>query len=196
METTKLPDGSTEIGEYAGDVNDARKRFAESGLVFPEIPEDLAGRLKEQDDWVYGTRAVEEPAYEFEYYMNELDDDSVQDYAILSHEGHGMNSYALQYYLSKGPLHMLLQLSWGGVYMEEPATTERVNRCFTLANEIMRQTLDELKLADGDIMTILCSTLAGWTWFATRGEIEYESEGLDSPEECLEEALRVLKQWK
>ena len=35
---------------------------------------------------------------------------------MLSHSGHGVNSYAIHYYLVQRPLRMFLQLGWGGVY--------------------------------------------------------------------------------
>jgi hypothetical protein len=55
----------------------------------------------------------------------------------LAHDGHGINSYALHYYLVRGPLRLFLQMGWGGVYMDGPKTTEEANRCFALVGQLV-----------------------------------------------------------
>jgi len=80
------------------DLDKARQLFQSSGLPFPEIPKELAVRLKERGNWLFSTREIEISPYDLHHYVEECWADSVEDYAILCHSGHGVNSYAIQYY--------------------------------------------------------------------------------------------------
>jgi hypothetical protein len=46
------------------------------------------------------------------------------DQIALSHAGHGINSYALNFRLVLGPLALLVQQSWGGVYGDSAAEVQ------------------------------------------------------------------------
>ena len=116
------------------DVEKARTLFEEAGLAFPDIPQELAERLKEQDKWLFATREVSISPYNLEHYVCEA---NVKDYVILSHSGHGVNSYAIQYYVVYKILRMFLHLGWGGVYMDAKAAATKIHDCFSLANEII-----------------------------------------------------------
>jgi hypothetical protein len=64
--------------------------------------------------------------YNLQYYVHECDEIDVADYAVLCHSGHGVNSYALQYWIVQGSLRMFLHIRWGGGYMNaEGATAQR-----------------------------------------------------------------------
>jgi hypothetical protein len=173
----------------------ARTLIEGSGIVFPEIPDDLAARLMEQRDWGFTTRTDELAPFAFDEYADELDDPALRDYAILAHDGYGMNSYMMHYYLVKGPLRLLVQLPYGGVYMPEPQTTDYLNVCFQLASEIAREALGGCLSAPGDQLTVLCSMRHGWDWSAMKNGVEYGWNEGDGPKECLEETLTQLKQW-
>lgn len=175
--------------------DEARALFERSGLVFPEIPPDLAVHLVEARAWGYTTRADELAPYAFEKYVRELDDPALPDYVILAYDGHGVNSHMMHYYLVKGPLRLLLQIPYGGVYGPEPQTTDFLNDCLQLAGEITRAAESARLSAPEDRFTILCSTKHGWCWSAMRAGKGYGSEGAKRPKECLEEAWSVLNEW-
>src|SRR5947199_3729167 len=75
--------------------------------------------------------------YNLQHYLSEFDETHVEDYAVLCHSGHGVNSYALQYYLVYGALGMFLHLGWGGVYMDAKRAATEIADCFSLAGEIV-----------------------------------------------------------
>ncbi len=172
----------------------ARALIEESGIFFPEIPEDLAARLVEQRDWGFTTRMDELAPFAFDAHAGELEDPALQDYAILAHDGYGMNSYMMHYYVVKGPLRLLVQLPYGGAYMPEPETTDYLNECFRLASEITREGLDGRLSGQGDQLTVLCSMRHGWDWSATKDGKKCGSNQSDGPKECLEEVLNELRQ--
>ena len=70
----------------------ARHLFQTAGLAFPEIPEELAVKLKERGEWLFSTRDIEISPYDLWHYVEESDSTLVDDYAILCHSGNGANS--------------------------------------------------------------------------------------------------------
>jgi hypothetical protein len=116
------------------DIKKARQLFRDAGLAFPTIPREIAARLKEQGEWLFATRKIETSPYILQHFVSEVDETPVEDYAVLSHSGYGINSYAIQYYLVRGSLRMFLHLGWGGVYMDEKAAAANIRNCFSLAD--------------------------------------------------------------
>src|ERR1700733_11653223 len=104
------------------DIEKARKLFHDSGLAFPTVPEELAVRIKEgvnerlpmrdgindrhRSSWLFSTRELDMSPYNLQHYTDEAESGPVNDYVIVSHSGHGVNSYAIQYYLLRGSLRM------------------------------------------------------------------------------------------
>src|SRR5208337_266479 len=108
------------------DIDKAKHLFQKAGLSFPPIPNELASRLKEQGEWVFSTRPIEVSPYVLRHYVDEAEKTDVEDNALLAHSGHGVNSYAIQYYLVYGPLRMFLHLGWGGVYMNAAGESAKI----------------------------------------------------------------------
>jgi hypothetical protein len=113
------------------DLERARHLFQQAGLAFPTIPEKLAARLKEQHKWLFSTRKLKMSPYNLQHYVQECDGAPVEDYAVLCHSGHGVNSYAIQYYLVHGALRMFLHLKWGGAYVDAKQTAANIRVCFS-----------------------------------------------------------------
>jgi hypothetical protein len=95
------------------DLDEARRLFHNAGLAFPTIPFPLASRLRKHGPWLFSTRKLGVSPYFLSHYIDEARSD---DYSVLSHSGHGANSYAIQYYLVHGGLAAFLHLAWGGIY--------------------------------------------------------------------------------
>ena len=117
-------------------IKDLKRLFTEAGLILPPIPASLAPQLQERRDWCFSTRLLILSPYAFEEYVREGIRPEVPDSLVLAHAGHGVNSYALHYYLARHPLCVFLQLAWGGAY-DDAAAKERVNRCFDLAHKLV-----------------------------------------------------------
>jgi hypothetical protein len=112
------------------DINKARELFINAGLAFPTLPEELAVKLKERDRWVFSTRPIRMWPYELDRYVHQSQRRQIRDYALLSHSGYGINSYAIQYYLVHGPLRMFLFLGWGGVYGDQKEDAANIRPVF------------------------------------------------------------------
>jgi hypothetical protein len=175
------------------DIEKARRLFREAGLAFPTIPEGLAVQLKEQSRWLFSTREIDMSPYNLQHYVHEIDGTDVEDYAVLSHSGHGANSYAIQYYLVYGPLRMFLHLGWGGVYMDADAAAGNIRQCFSLADEIVSMMKTMQWLRPGDRLMIVGSDFYGSYWSAPEESRRKEDSDSKRPVEVLAEVLHWLK---
>jgi len=173
------------------DAEKARELFHEAGLTFPNIPDELAARMKEKGKWVFSTRKIGKISpYNLEHYLYEA---HVDDYVILSHSGHGVNSYAIQYYLVYKALRMFLFLGWGGVYMDAKAAATKIHDCFTLADEIVPTAQDVGKIPAGDRLTIMGSDFYGSYWSRPGEDPRKRPDHAKGPTEVLAEALHWLQ---
>jgi hypothetical protein len=173
------------------DHDKARQLFQTAGLAFPEIPEELAARLKERGKWLFSTREIEISPYNLDHYVEDCWDYSVQDYAILCHSGHGENSYAIHYYLVHGNLRMFLQLAWGGVNMDAQRAAADIGWCFGLADEI-DWTMNAVPRSQWGPTLIIVGSDFGRSYWSAPGEAI--DEGAKSPGQVLAEALQWLKE--
>lgn len=171
----------------------AKHLFQEAGLAFPTIPNEFASRLTEKGNWLFSTRHIDVSPYDLRSFVEEVETNGVEDYAILAHSGHGVNSYAIQYYLVRGFLRMFLLLGWGGVYMDRQESTAQVRDCFSLADEIVAAAPFTKRLQPGRTLTIVATDFYGSYWLQP-GERHMTEERPDkSPTDVLREALSWLK---
>jgi len=173
------------------DLDKARQLFQSSRLPFPEIPKELAVRLKERGEWLFSTREIEISPYDVERYVDEGEDASVEDYAILCHSGHGENSYAIHYYLAHGNLRMFLQLAWGGVHMDAQRAAADIGWCFGLADEI-DWTMNAVPRPRLGPSLIIVGSDFHLSYWSAPGKARDDEE--KSPGQVLAEALQWLKQ--
>jgi hypothetical protein len=168
----------------------ARHLFQRAGLAFPEIPEKLAAKLREHGEWLFSTREIEISPYDLWHYVEESDDVMVEDYAILCHSGHRVNSYAIEYFLVYSDLRMFLHLRRGGAYMDAQRAAADIAWCFGLADEIVWQMSAVPRVKLRYPLTIVGSDFCGSYWSAPGKDIE---EDANSPGQVLAEALQWLK---
>jgi hypothetical protein len=146
------------------DLETARELFQKAGLAFPTIPDVLAERLKNQGEWLFSTRVEKMWPYILQEYVDEAEKGHTDDYALLAHSGYGANSYAIQYYLVFGSLHMFLHLGWGGVYGDTKADEAKIRDCFLLADEIAKVVQITNRIRTGESITIVVSDFYGSYW--------------------------------
>ena len=115
----------------------AQTQFAGEGLPFPPIPSELAPRLQRLGPWTFGTRPDAPSLYDLAAYVAELELGPVADYVMAGHAGHGTNSWALHYYLVRGPLALLLQTAWGGIYTDNDAAARLMADRFAQAQALI-----------------------------------------------------------
>ena len=174
------------------DIEKARQLFRESKLAFPAIPDKLAARFKELDRWLFSTRELQMSPYNLQHYVLEVNKTHVEDYAVLSHSGHGANSYAIQYYVVYGALRMFLHLGWGGVYMDARRARDQIRDCFSLADDIIPAVQTVARLRAEDRLTIVGSDFYGSYW-SVPGQRDRGKEKELSPAEVLAEVLHWLR---
>jgi hypothetical protein len=99
-------------------------KFKEAGLALPSIPTAFKDALFEWEPWLLASQPHPE-AY-MDYARDSLPSLRVPtpDQIAISHAGHGINSYALNFRLALGPLALLVQQSWGGVYGDSAAEAQ------------------------------------------------------------------------
>lgn len=162
-------------------IEKARQLFRDAGLGFPTIPEEFAVRLKELRHWLFSTRLISVSPYNFQHYVHEAERTQIEDYALLSHSGHGVNSYAIHYYLLQGPLHMFLQLAWGGVYMDAKAAAAEIHDCFSLADQVVTAAQEVGKFQAGERLIIVGSDFSGSYWLRPGKNRRWQDVGRNNP---------------
>jgi hypothetical protein len=183
--------------ESMTDINKARDLFSKAGLGFPTLPEELAVKLKERDQWVFSTRPIRMWPYELDRYVNQSQTRQIRDYALLSHSGYGINSYAIQYYLVHGPLEMFLFLGWGGAYDDEEKAAAKIRACFLKADEVVQAMVQAAAdFHTGEHLTVVGSDFYGSYWIppgagGQKKEIHTNTE-FESPLAALTEVLDWL----
>jgi hypothetical protein len=195
------------------DIEKARRLFRDAGLAFPTIPEELAAQLREQGNrrlpmrdnigdsyapsWLFCTRPLDMSPYNLQHYVHEVEETQVNDYAVVSHSGYGVNSYAIQYYLVQGSLRMFLHLGWGGVYMDATAAAARIRDCFSIADQVVAAAQSVGRFQAGERLTVVGSDFYGSYWLpaekSRRGKVAGRKDRLDvTPLQVLTEALDWL----
>jgi len=174
------------------DIEKARQLFRDAGLAFPTIPEELAEQLKEHGRWLFSTRPIDMSPYNLQHYLDEVDVSPVKDYAVLSHAGHGVNSYAIQYYLVHGSLRMFLHLGWGGVYMDRGEAAATVRDCFSMADQIASLAQTVGRFQAGKQLTVVGSDFYGSYWLPPGKTRRGEASGHKGPLNVLTQTLDWL----
>lgn len=94
----------------------AHDLFTGAGLAAPPVPGGFAKKLRLVEPWCFATRKISGfDMYVFDDLIVEgLTSDGIE-YLAFSHAGHGVNSYAINYFLLSGRLVLFTQTAWGGV---------------------------------------------------------------------------------
>ena len=149
-------------------------RFAQARLAPPPIPDRLAPRLRAYDEWVFSTFDPPAPPYDILHYLVELGADDAEDGLLIAHDGHGVMSWALHYYLLNGPLACFLQLPWGRAVSDDTADVERIATAFEHVNALCAA-----PLPDGETLCVVDAfDLQFWTRTRT-GEEPVTEESFD-----------------
>jgi hypothetical protein len=149
-------------------VERARVLLKGAGLTLPPVPPALQRGFRERGPWCFSSRRLTRSPYD----MKALTE-PVRDYVLVAHAGHGVNSYAMHYFLVQRPLRLFLQIGWGGVYMDRRQTTALVNRCVRLAAPLIAATADaqhQGRLDRETWPTVIASDFYGGAWWPPGGE--------------------------
>ena len=98
------------------DLQAAQAFFLDQGLPFPAIPDRFQATFRALEERVWGTRPYNISLYAVGSLVQEVLEGPVPDYVLMGFDGHGINSWAVHYFLVDGPLVVFLQIHWGGAY--------------------------------------------------------------------------------
>lgn len=153
----------------------AQEMFTAERLPMPPIPAVLAASLAAQSTYVFATRPLPDSPYGIETYVDEvIEQPDLQDYALTGFDGHGINSWAVHYYLVQRSLALFVQLPWGGAYTDAEKAAAEIKELFDWAAALQHkvaQCEQAGKVAKGWRLTVLASHVAqaGWGWAAPQG---------------------------
>lgn len=91
--------------------------WEEDNLSIPRIPQSLMDNLRIFDYTHYGS--IAEPSPKSDYMLTDSLSyltGTVPDQYVLSHWGHGINSYSLNFRFAYGDLALIAQVAYGGAY--------------------------------------------------------------------------------
>ncbi len=75
--------------------------------------------------------------YGFHRYLGEAVAGRIDNYVAVSHAGHGVNSYAINYHLVYGRVALFVQLGWGGIYMDQGERAQTIAETFAKCGEVL-----------------------------------------------------------
>lgn len=173
----------------------ARKRFKKEGFdLLPTIPAVLAKQIKHREKWLFSTREIYKSPNFSSFYVDEVSNNEVGDYALLSYSRNGANWMAIHYFLVFGPLRMFLELGRGGMYTDNEGgaiQAANIRECFLLADKIVTATMARCK-AD-DRLTIFCSDFHCSYWVAPGQDTQNYGRHFRGPKDVLCEVLQWLE---
>ena len=137
------------------DVADAKGLFAGEGLPFPPIPAEMIDQFHTISPWNFGTRDGAPSPYNLSWFVGDVEENAVPDYLLMGHAGRGTNSWAMHYYLVRGPLALFIQSAWGGIYTTNEA--EEITRAVEEAGQMQRLELPERRV-------VVVSDFYGFRW--------------------------------
>jgi hypothetical protein len=138
--------------------------FQQQKLPSPPVPTSLQGALTQQTPHVFGTVQLQHDLYDLGHYLKKANDPT-EDYLLLGHGGHGIQSHAMHYYLVQGPLAVFLQIQCGSAYGDLDKDALRLTHYYgqleALLNKTLTATNASNKLASGQRLIVFESDFAG-----------------------------------
>jgi hypothetical protein len=163
----------------ASPIEQARSQFASEQLPFPEIPYHLAQRLRAVGEHLFTTAKTEMGPYMLGAYSGPvLDNADHEDFAVIGFDGHGINSWAVHYYLVERGLALFLQRPWGGAYTDPDEARAPVEQAFAWAARLraaVKQAVDAGLIPAGWRLAVVLSAFGSESW----GWVPSPSPGFD-----------------
>lgn len=155
------------------DLEKARSVFAAARLPFPPVPAELEAGFRAIDKWDYHSGPGLGMPYNLRACVEAACLPDRPSSLVLAHAGHGINSYAMHYYLVRGALRLLLQIGWGGVYMQHDKCAAEMLECYDTARlliDAMARAEASGRLGGGRYLLVVGSNFYGSSWCAPGGQ--------------------------
>lgn len=125
-----------QLSDHRPAYGDLVDRFAAAGLGVPWIPESYRPHLQTARKWAWTTES--DPDYMRDYLMETDLSGPLPDLVTIGHAGHGINSYALTWRVSIGPVSIMAQAGWGGAIGDASRSVGRQAELFHRVSEVVR----------------------------------------------------------
>lgn len=149
----------------------ATEIFASAGLTFPVLPAWARDQLTKVDDWSYTSRRTTPSPYSIDTYVREFVHGEADDYAVVSHAGHGVNSWAISYFVVSGRCGVFVQSAWGGAATsdDDDEIERRVMAERFAQTDLLLERNEERR--DDDWLAVVVSDFHGqrWAWWPPGG---------------------------
>lgn len=123
--------------QFPSDAKDFVEVFIEENDMYvPMIPSGLSELLRQFDELFWSTQPFPSPMQDYSLESQKYLRGSIPDQYSITHWGHGVNSYSLNFRFALGDLAILSQVAWFGVYNDSEVCIDNWNK--------MAQELDEL----------------------------------------------------
>jgi hypothetical protein len=133
-----------ECGCHVSEASDACEDFFQSkGLDVPAIHEGDRTELREFHEWQWATQPYPLPIQDYMLESVEYLKGPVPDQYAINHEGHGINSYSLNFRCASGEIAIMAQSAWGGAFGDETKDTEDWNELCMRLTSILVQAFQE-----------------------------------------------------
>ena len=112
--------------------------FSVERLPGPPIPEELVHSLRAISDLAVGTRELPEGASLYDLEICEAAAPDWGDAAFAGFGGRGFTCWAAHYYVSYGPVLMLLQFHWASPYIDAEEAAKKIAEHFFYAETLIK----------------------------------------------------------
>lgn len=111
-------------------------RLITAGLAVPRIPAALRDQIQTWAPWWWATDQSAQPFEDYLLKSEVLLERPVADHVAITHAGHGINSYSLNWRQAFGPVAFLIQTGWGGGLSGDAAAVGRQAELFSRTSRL------------------------------------------------------------
>ncbi len=174
-------------GQLSGPLGEARASFADEGVPFPPVPDDLADRVEPRRVREWGFGGPDAPLIEHEAFLEAVLADPAVEFLRFGRAGYSDTSECVGYFVATGSVAVLLQVQWGGYSFDLAESAERLRQTWAGVAKLL-----ELAGAPGPRVVVQRSFLdlsKGWAlltpdgpeWHASEGDLLAEAYASISP---------------
>jgi len=180
------------------DLLEAKGQFEAQGLPFPYIPKEMEAGFKRLRPWVFGTGHRGHGLYNISKFSRDALTRPQEDFLLLGQAGHGIQSYAMHYYVARNPLYLFLQIAYGGAYTDNDEAIDAMNTRYALAEQLIKTLPSAARREDlppQERWIITSTDFYNSSWVKIRGyePLDDDFQELDESRGVLEQVLDTLE---
>jgi hypothetical protein len=146
-----------------------RRLFEEQELPLPPLTREVERRMSAVEEHIFATRPLTVRPYDLaaSVVARMKDPEVGETYALAGMDGHGVNSWAVHYFMVTDGLALFLQLPWGGIYMNAESAKARISAAFGWAKELQEEVAEVVEaglVPDGFHLAAMVSDIRGSHW--------------------------------